>query len=227
MSASDANVESNPIRCVVADDHALVRAGLVALLAREPDVRVVGEAGDGPSAVRVAAESRPNVLLIDLALPGLPGLEVIRQVRALAPELAVVVVSVHKGEEFVFEALRAGASGYVVKEDAAGELPAAIRTAADGRVYLSPAVARAVREGGAAAGEEAPRPHATPAALSPREREVLVLIAEGLSTKEIAARLGISVKTADAHRQGLMRRLGIRDVAGLVKFAVRHGLTDL
>lgn len=216
-------MEKKRIRCVIADDHALVRAGLVALLSQEGDIEVVAEAGDGPSAVRAAIEGRPDVLLIDLSLPGLSGLDALREVRARAPEVAVVVVSMHKGEDFVFQALRAGAAGYVVKEDAAGELPQAIRTAAQGSVYLSPAVARVVKEA-----PGVPRPaFARPSDLSPRERDVLVLIAEGLTTKEIAARLKISVKTADAHRQGLMRRLGIHDVAGLVKFAVRHGLTDV
>lgn len=216
---------AGPIRVALADDHALVRAGLAALLAPEPDIEVVGEAGDGPGAIALAlAEPHPDVLLVDLALPGLPGLEVARRVLEATDEVAVLIVSMHKDDDYVLAAIRAGAAGYVVKEGAAHELPAAIRAAAEGRLYLSPIVARAAREPTPAAARAA---LATPADLTPRERDVLVLVADGLSTKEIATRLGISVKTADAHRQALMRRLGIHDVAGLVKFALRHGLTML
>ena len=213
---------AHPIRCVIADDHALVRAGLAALLAQETDMQVVGEAGDGKTAIELARTLKPDVLLVDLALPGLPGLEVAQRVVAETPAVRVVIVSMHKSEEYVFAAIRSGAAGYVVKEDAAQELPLAVRAAAEGGIYLSPMVAESTR----GRADDPPPPVASPQALTPREREVLVLISEGLSTKEIAKRLGISVKTADAHRQGLMRRIGIHDVAGLVKFAVRHGLTQ-
>jgi DNA-binding NarL/FixJ family response regulator len=217
-------VSGRTIRVAIADDHALVRAGLVALLAQEPDIRVVREAGDGPGAIAIAQEERPDVLLVDVALPGLSGLEVARRVLDQVESVAVVIVSMHKDDDYVLAAIRAGAAGYVVKEGAADELVAAVRAAAEGRLYLSPIVARA---GGAATPAAARAALAQPSDLTPRERDVLVLISDGLSTKEIGSRLGISVKTADAHRQALMRRLGIHDVAGLTKFALKHGLTTL
>lgn len=214
------------IRVAIADDHALVRAGLAALLTREEGIAVVGEAGDGPSAVEIALAERPDVMLVDVALPGFDGLEVARRVLEGCETCAVVIVSMHKEPDYVLAAIRAGAAGYVVKDGAAdGRDELLVRAAAEGRLYLSPSVEGAV--------EAAPTPaaaraaHAHPSSLTPRERDVLVLVADGLSTKEIANRLGISVKTADAHRQALMRRLGIHDVAGLTKFALRHGLTTL
>lgn len=205
------------IRVVLADDHALVRDGLRAVLAREPDIAVVGEAADGREALRVTEAARPDVVVLDLSMPLLNGLEAARQLsRGRGPR--AILVTMHTEDRYVLEALRAGVHGYVLKKQAAGDLVRAIREVAAGHVYLSPgvgaAVAEALRTGG-------PLPEDR---LTPREREVLQLVAEGKTTKEIAAILNVSVKTAEAHRTRLMQRLDIHDVAGLTRYAIRQGL---
>lgn len=205
------------IRVVLADDHALVRDGLRAVLAREADIAVVGEAADGREAVAVTAAARPDVVVLDLSMPLLNGLDAARQVaRFRGPR--TILITMHTEDRYVLEALRAGVRGYVLKKQAAADLVRAIREVAAGRVYLSPgvgaAVAEAIRTGGSLPEER----------LTPREREVLQLIAEGKTTKEIAAILNVSVKTADAHRTRLMQRLDIHDVAGLTRYAIRRGL---
>ena len=212
---------SAPIRVLLADDHALVRSGLHALLDMLPDVRVVGEASTGRDALREIAAHAPDVVLMDVTMPDMNGLSATERVVREHPHVAVLIVSMHADPEFVSRALRAGARGYLLKDASRGELELAVRSVARGDTYLSPSAARMVVT------EYVARPGAADAAferLSPRQREVLQLIAEGLTTKEVAARLGVSVKTAETHRALLMKRLEIHDVAGLVRYAIRLGV---
>lgn len=210
-----------PIRVLLADDHTLVRAGIRGLLQGLADVEVVGEAGDGQEALRLAESLRPDVVLLDVGMPGLNGLEVAGRIGAFDASIRVVILSMHPSEEYVLRALRAGCAGYLLKAAAVSELEVAVRAVARGETYLSPAVSKRVvddyvsRTGGAADPLDA---------LTPRQREVLQLAAEGLSSKEIAQRLGLSYRTVEAHRAQLMERLGVHDLAGLVRFAVRVGL---
>ena len=208
------------IRVLLADDHALVRAGLRSLLAAMKEVEVVGEASSGEEALELAARERPDVVLMDIAMKGINGLETAARLRDRAPGVRVVILSMHSGEEYVLQALRAGAVGYLLKDAATGELELALRTVMRGESWLSPAVSRQVvegyvqRVGGDAAAD----------VLTARQREVLKLVAGGKSTKEIAFMLNLSVKTVETHRAQIMERLGIRDVPGLVRYALRTGL---
>ncbi|MFQ5829948.1 MAG: response regulator [Candidatus Methylomirabilia bacterium] len=206
------------IRVLLVDDHAIVREGLRGLLAREADIEVVAEAGDGREALRLAEAARPHVAVLDLSMPLLNGLEAARQMAARERGPRTILLTMHADERYVLEALRVGIRGYVLKKQAAADLVRAIREVAAGRVYLSPAISAAVAE---AVRSQARLPEE---GLTAREREVLQLVAEGKSTKEIAALLGVSVKTADAHRTHLMQKLDIHDVAGLTRYAVRQGI---
>lgn len=211
------------IRVVLADDHTLVRAGIRALLDRMPDVEVVGEAGDGREALAQVAAMHPDILLADIAMPGMSGLEATERLRQEYPRVRVIMLSMHANEEYVLQALRAGASGYLLKDAASVELDLAIRAAVAGQTYLSPAISRQIIESymTRVGGGTPPEP------LTPRQREILRHIAEGRSTKEIAYALQISVKTVETHRTQLMERLDIHDVAGLVKYAMRAGIVPL
>ena len=208
------------IRVILADDHALVRAGMRSLLRDIEGVEVVGEAADGAQALALAERERPDVVLLDIAMKGMNGLEAAARFRELHPGIKVIILSMHASEEYVLQALRAGAAAYLIKDSATAELELALRSVMRGETYLSPAISRQVVEGyvqrvGAGTGEDP---------LTPRQREVLKRIAEGRSTKEIAFDLGLSVKTVETHRAQIMERLGIRDVAGLVRYAMRTGL---
>jgi len=207
-------------RVLLADDHALVRAGIRSLLEHIEGVEVVGEAGDGHEALRLAAALEPDVVLLDIALPGLNGLEVAERLTH-GGHRGVVLVSMHATEEHVRQALSIGVAGYVMKDSSTTDLEAALRTVARGQVYLSPAVSKRVVE----VMSQGPGESALPG-LTPRQREILQLIAEGGSTKEIAYRLGLSAKTVETHRAEIMRRLEIHDVAGLVRYAIRRGLVS-
>ena len=213
-------MSSSPIRVVLADDHALVRAGIRSLLGAMHDVQVVGEAASGEEALQLAERERPDVILMDIAMKGITGLEAAARVRERQPEVRVVILSMHSGEEYVLQALRAGAVGYLLKDAATGELELALRSVMRGESWLSPAVSRQVVAGYAQhlGGEVGPD------VLTARQREVLRLVAGGKSTKEIAFLLNLSVKTVETHRAQIMDRLGIRDVAGLVRYALRTGL---
>jgi DNA-binding NarL/FixJ family response regulator len=211
-----------PLRVVIADDHALVRAGLRALLSQLEGVEVVGEAGDGHEVLRVVAERNPEILLLDIGLPGLNGLEVADRLATEQPQVRVIILSMHGSEEYVLRALQARVAGYLMKGATVTELELALRTAAAGETYLSPSISRHVISDYLNRSAAPP-----PSPLTPRQREILQLLAEGLSSKEIAARLSLSVKTVDSHRAQLMERLGINDVAGLVRYAIRTGLTTL
>ena len=208
------------LRVLLADDHALVRAGMRSLLRDIEGVAVVGEAADGGQALALAERERPDVVLLDIAMKGMNGLEAAARFRELHPGIKVIILSMHASEEYVLQALRAGAAAYLIKDSATAELELALRSVMRGETYLSPAISRQVVEGyvqrvGAGAGEDP---------LTPRQREVLKRIAEGRSTKEIAFDLGLSVKTVETHRAQIMERVGIRDVAGLVRYAMRTGL---
>ncbi len=218
------------IRVLVIDDHELVRSGIKALLEKSEDIRVVGEAGDGHEALACIRETNPDVVLLDISLPGLNGLEVAAKARKDFPRLRIVFVSMHSNEEYVLQALKVGASGYVLKQASSGELELAVRSAKKGETFLSPAISNTVVSDYMARlkGGSVRKPGANPfEVLTSRQREILQLIAEGLSTKEIAQKLGLSVNTVEVHRANLMERLNIHDIAGLVRYAIQTGIIEV
>jgi DNA-binding NarL/FixJ family response regulator len=202
----------------LADDHALVRAGMRALLSELNGVEVVAETGDGLEALQLIREKKPDLALLDITMPGLNGLDVAARVTKELPRTKVIIVSMHGDDESVRRALLSGASGYLLKHSDRAELEMALRAVARGDTWLSPAVSKTVMTAFAASARTGYE------VLTPRQREVLQLIAEGLSTKEIAARLGVGLKTVESHRTELMERLGIHGVAGLVRYAIRTGI---
>ena len=208
------------MKVLLAEDHALVRAGIRALLDGLPNVSVVAEAGDGREAMRLAHEHLPDIVLMDVSMPLMNGLEAAERINKELPTTKVVIVSMHANEEYVWHALRVGAAGYLLKGANATELETALATVARGETYLSAAVAKSVAEYMQDVGAEP----TLLGRLTPRQREVLQLIAEGHTNREIAALLGISIKTVETHRTQLMEALDIHDVAGLVRFALRVGL---
>ena len=210
-----------PVRVLLADDHALVRAGIRALLEGLEGVTVVAEAANGIEVLELARKHRPDVVLLDISMPGLGGLEASAQLKQELPEVRVVMLSMHANEEYVLQALRAGAAGYMLKDSATAQLELALQAVMQGETYLSPPISKQMVEGYLQrVGAEQPAADN----LTPRQRQVLQLIAGGHSTKEIAYRLELSVKTVETHRAQLMERLQIRDIAGLVKYAIRSGL---
>jgi DNA-binding NarL/FixJ family response regulator len=212
------------MRILVVDDHALVRAGIHALLNAIEGVVVAGEAGGADEALEIARAVRPDILLTDIAMKGRSGLALAEQVRAELPQTRVIVLSMHGDATYVQHALKIGAAGYILKDAAATELEAALRAVIAGGNYLSPSVSRQVME---EYGRQLESGAAGPlAALSPRQREILTLIAQGRSTKQIAFELKLSVKTVETHRSQLMERLGLNDIAALVRFAIREGLVS-
>jgi DNA-binding NarL/FixJ family response regulator len=213
-----------PIRVLLADDHTLIRAGISALLERMERVEVVGEAGDGRHAMKLIRELAPDVVLLDLQMPGLSGFEVLQETTEKFPDVKIIVLSVHNTEEYALRALRSGAAGYLPKSAASAELERAIDQVIRGEQYFSPNIAQMASLEFARTG---PAGRPAPVELTPRQLEVLILIVEGYSTKDIARTLGISVKTVETHRAQLMERLGIHDVAGLVRYAIRIGIVKL
>jgi DNA-binding NarL/FixJ family response regulator len=216
------------MRVLLADDHALVRAGIRALLAGLPDVESVVEAGDGQEALTVLRETKPDLALIDIAMPGLNGLELAARVAREAPGTRLVILSMHGTPAHVAQALRAGVSGYLLKDAAADELPVLLRAVMRGETYLSPAISKQVVDGylGRTAAPANPGDGAALDVLTSRQREILQLVAEGKSTKEVAQLLDVSAKTVETHRGQIMERLGIHDLAGLVRYAIRTGLVS-
>jgi DNA-binding NarL/FixJ family response regulator len=212
-----------PIRILLADDHMLVRAGFRALLASMPDIQVVAEASDGQQALELIAEHRPHVVLMDIAMPGLNGLEAVCRVSDTYPQVRVIILSMHANEEYVLRALRAGAAGYLLKDALPEELEIAVRAAAAGDSYLTPAVSKHVAEYVRRTGKAEVCAFDR---LTPRQREVLQLIAEGHTTQSIAHTLGLSVKTIGTHRANLMKTLDIHDIAGLVRYAIQQGVVS-
>jgi DNA-binding NarL/FixJ family response regulator len=211
-------------RIFLADDHAIVRDGIRALLEKEKDFTVVGEAANGREAVEQAAKICPDVVVMDIAMPQLNGIEAARQLLLLQPRLRLVVLSMHSDKRFVAEMLRAGAVAYLQKSCAVRDLVAAIRAVLKGQVFMSPEITGIVVD---TLRRQAPAPGNKDKELSPKEREVLQLLAEGLSSKEIAGKLGVSVKTVDTHRQHIMEKLSLRSIAELTKYAIREGITTV
>ena len=211
------------IRILLADDHAVLRAGLVVLLNSNSDMEVVGEAGDGLEAIRRVQELHPDVVVMDISMPGMNGLEAIRQIGKKEPQIKSLVLTMHESEDFLFQALQAGASGYILKRGANTDLIHAIRAAHRGEAFLYPAAVKLLVEdylSKVKGGQE----RESYDGLTERQREILVQVAEGYSNQEIAERLIISVKTVEKHKAEIMDRLNIRNRAGLVHYALRQGL---
>jgi DNA-binding NarL/FixJ family response regulator len=206
-----------PIRILLADDHALVRQGLMAFLEGQ-GFQVVGEAADGQEAQRIAAKTQPDVAILDVSMPVLNGVDAARELKKSLPKTKVILLTKHDEDQYVTEALRAGARGYVLKSQVAKDLVHAIEEVCRGSVYLSPSMSRVVVDAYLSKADAPADP------LSARERQVLQLVGEGKSTKEVATQLGVSVKTAESHRARLMRKLDIHETASLVRYAIRRGL---
>lgn len=213
------------IRVLVADDHKIMRAGLLSLLEKYGDIQVVAEAENGRRAVQLALDKDPDVVVMDVSMPDLNGMEATRQILDAHPRMKIIALSMHSDKRFVLGMLQAGAAGYLLKDCASEELANAIKTVAAGKKYLSPAIAGIVIDD-CLCRPATPQQSVT-SQLSAREREVLQLIAEGWSTRDIASHLYISVKTVETHRRQIMRKLEIFNVADLTKYAIREGLTSL
>ena len=211
------------IRIAIADDHTIMRSGLRLLLEREPDFTIAGEASDGRAAIDIAGQHSPDVMVLDVAMPNLNGIEAAARIAVLSPKTAIVMLSMHSDETYVLRALKAGARGYLLKDSAEGDLISAVRAVAAGRTFFSPAISnmlveeyiRAIQERGVEDSYEL---------LTPRERELLQLVAEGKTTKEIASSLSLSASTVDTHRANIMRKLNLNSLAELVLYAVRKGI---
>lgn len=216
---------SETIKVLLVDDHPLIREGLRAGLAALKHIHVVGEASSGEEAVDLSKRLRPDVVLLDFRMPGMGGLEVARRLRTQAPRAKVVILTVHGEQEYVRQMIDAGAKGYILKDSSRQDILRAIHAVHAGGTYLSPAVVRSLA-GAPMDGAERPR-LAQHSKLSPRETEVLALVADGHSNKEIARSLGISVRTSESHRQRIMDKLGIRTTAGLTKYAIAQGLVKI
>ncbi|HXQ80967.1 MAG TPA: response regulator transcription factor [Opitutaceae bacterium] len=210
---------------LIADDHELLRRGLCAVLAERTDWKVVGEAANGREAVRLAASLKPAAVVLDVTMPELNGLEATRQILAAAPQTRVLILSVHESEQIVREVLEAGAQGYLLKSDAGRELVKAIDALLGNKPYFTSTVARMVLKGFLSAPRAESSSDET-GRLSPRERETVQLLAEGRSNKEVAAMLGISVKTAETHRNNVMQKMGFHSITELVRYAVRNKLIE-
>lgn len=211
------------LRVLLADDHELVRSGIRLILHTLEGVQVVADARDGYGAIELVEALRPDIALLDIAMPKLNGIDAAARIRTRFPETRVVILSMHAGEEYVSQALRAGASGYLLKDATPMDLDLALRAVARGETYLSPRISGAIVEKYLGSAVLAMGPLDV---LTPRQREILRLIAEGHSTKQMAAQLDVSIKTVETHRTLLMDRLGIHDLAGLVRFAVRVGIVQ-
>jgi DNA-binding NarL/FixJ family response regulator len=209
------------VRVLIADDHGIVRGGLRLLLDRQPDMEVVAEAADGAEAVAAALAHRPDLAILDVSMPRLTGLQAARSIRMQAPETTVLMLSMHDDERYLFEALKAGAAGYVLKHEAGQELVDAARAVLRGESFLTSAAQRSLVRAWLTDGSSGPREP-----LSPREQEVLKLIAEAHTNREIGGLLGLSEKTVESHRGNILRKLGMRDRVELVRYAIRRGLVE-
>ena len=213
------SIKGHDIRIMVVEDHALVREGISALIRDIRGVEIIGEAVDGIEAIRMAGDLKPDVILMDIIMPELNGLEATVRILKEFADIRIIMLSMYETEEYVLRALRAGASGYLLKNDRRAELEEAIRTVASGLTYLSPTIAKFVVEYIKNPAVESPLER-----LTSRQREILQLVVEGCNTRKIAANLHISMKTVDAHRANLMKRLNVHDIPALVRFSIRMGL---
>ncbi len=222
------NIKTETIKVLLADDHALVRAGIHSLLQRLSGIQIIAEAGEGHETLRLIKEKKPDIVLLDISMPGLNGLEIADRVAKEFPKVRIIILSVHMNEEYVLHAIRVGAAGYLLKNSGIEELELAIKSVARGEMYLSPPISRQVitdyieRLNGKAGHKKSKSELYE--ILTPRQREIVQLIAEGCTTKEIADKLKVSIKTVDTHRTQLMERLDIHDIAGLVRYAIRAGI---
>jgi len=213
------------IRVIIADDHKIMRDGLRALLEMESDIKIVGEAADGQTVLRLARQTRPEVAVMDIAMPGLNSLEATRKITAEVPGIKVIALSMYSDKKFVYRMFKAGASGYLLKDSAFEELVRAIRMVINEKVYVGPGIAGTVVKGYI---KKALKTDSSVfSVLSDRQREVLQLLSEGQSAKEIAYQLDVSVKTIETHRNAVMKKLDIHSIAELTKYAIREGLTSL
>lgn len=219
------------VRVLLVEDHAIVRAGIAALLRRLPGVEIVAEAANGHEALRLITERHPTLVLTDIALPSLNGIEVLARISKAYPEIRVVMLSMHVDEEHVRHALQLGASGFLAKDSSPEELALAIEVVGRGDCYLSPKITNVILQGYVTRAcqpdaQKTTQKYGPLLRLTPRQREILQLVAEGHSSKDIATLLKITTKTVEVHRLQMMKRLDIHDIAGLVRYAVRYGMTD-
>lgn len=213
------------ISILIAEDHTILREGLRALISATEEFRVAGEAGDGREAIRAATALQPHLVLLDLSMPGMNGLEALKEIKRQCPQTKVVVLTVHSAEEYVLATLKAGADGYILKDASSAELLLALRNVVAGRPYLSPGIADKVI-GGYLDGRKTLKPSSAWETLTDRERQVLKLIAEGRTNKEIADYLFISVKTVEKHRANLMRKLNLHNASALTAYAIEKGVLE-
>jgi DNA-binding NarL/FixJ family response regulator len=213
---------TKPIRVLVVDDHAIVREGICALLARREDIEVVGQAADGQRAIDAVVQFDPDVVLMDIAMPGMNGLEATREIHARFPSTRILVLTQYENKEYIVPLLRAGAVGYVTKDVRASELTDAIRAVFSEGAYLPPRITQAV----VSVIAKSPDPDNAQTILTEREIQIVRLITEGLSNREIAERLGISVKTVDTHRGNILEKLNVHNTAELIKYAMRKGIVN-
>ena len=229
MMAQEDNASNAPIRIVLADDHEMLRQGLRLLLELQPDMQVVGEARTGPEVVAIVETLVPDIVIMDISIPEMDGLEACGIIRQQHPAIQILILTMHESEEYFLKALRMGAGGYLVKKAAPHELHTAVRAVARGEVFLYPGLAKALVRTYTTPSHSSST--ANPAderrSLTPREMEVLTLVAQGLTSQQIAEQLGISVKTVQAHRANVMEKLELRDITQLVRFAIRHRLIPI
>jgi DNA-binding NarL/FixJ family response regulator len=209
------------MKVMIADDHGIVRSGITLLLERQPDIDVIAEASDGAEALKIAVDRRPDVAILDNSMPKMTGLQAAREIKLQAPEVNVLILSMHDDERYLYEALRVGAGGYVLKRAADQDLVRAVRAVYDGEPFLTDDAQRSLVKSWIESGEEAPRDK-----LTDREREVVKLIAEAHTNKQIAQILGLSEKTIESHRSNILNKLGMSDRVELVRYAVRRGLIE-
>jgi len=213
------------VRIILADDHKIMREGLRALLAKQKEIEVIAEADSGRGVIELCSQLHPDVVVIDISMPDLNGIDAARQITRQAPDIKVIALSMHSDKKYVKEMLAAGASGYLLKDAAFEELGMAIATVLKNKTYLSPQITDTVVKD--YVNENVPKNSIASTALSAREREVLQLIAEGKSTRDIAAKLYVSVKTIETHRKQIMAKLGLNSIAEITKYAIREGLTSV
>jgi two-component system response regulator NreC len=218
-------IMSQKVRIVIAEDHTILREGLKSLLSSNPDFEIIGEAGDGREAIRCVEKCKPNLILVDLSMPRMNGIDAIREIKRRFPETKILVLTVHKTEEYILATLKAGADGYVLKDATHAELMIAVKNVLSGKHYISPGISEKVIEG-YLEGRKTLKTRTSWETLTQREREILKLIAEGYKNKEIADYLCISPKTVEKHRANLMEKLDLHNVQALTTFAIEKGLVS-